>query len=82
MYSLGMVLYHMLTGFPVFHDADEQKVRYQQVYVDAGPHVEYYKQIPSVVKEILVTALKKDPSKRYPSLTEFKEAVGKRPWPL
>ncbi len=74
-YSLGMVLYHMLSGFPVFHDADEDKVRYQQVYIDTAPHIEYYKQIPSAVKEILVTALQKDPGKRYSSLTEFKEAV-------
>jgi len=74
-YSLGMVLYHMLSGFPLFHDTDEKKVRYQQVYVDAGPHIEYYRQIPVSVKEILVTSLKKDPSKRYTSMTEFKEAV-------
>jgi len=74
-YSLGMVLYHMLTGYPLFHDTDEQKVRYQQVYVDAGPHIEYYKQIPSAVKEILSTALQKDPSRRYLAMSEFKEAV-------
>ncbi|HDS29589.1 MAG TPA: hypothetical protein ENN67_00960, partial [Firmicutes bacterium] len=74
-YSLGMVLYHMLTGFPVFHDSDSDKVRYQQVYVDASPHIEYYKQIPSAVKEILITALQKDPGKRFSSLSEFREAV-------
>ncbi|HEX9745452.1 MAG TPA: protein kinase, partial [bacterium] len=75
MYSLGIVLYHMLTGFPVFHDPDESKVRYQQVYVDATPHIDYYRQIPTVVKEILITALHKDPSMRFPSMVEFKEAV-------
>ncbi|MFH1676393.1 MAG: protein kinase, partial [bacterium] len=74
-YSVGMVLYHMLTGFPVFHDSDKEKVRFQQVYVNPAPHIEYYKQIPSAVKEILITALQKDPSKRYSSLAEFKEAV-------
>lgn len=74
-YSLGMVLCHMLTGFPIFHDADEQKVRYQQVYTDISSHIEYYRQIPAVVKEILITTLQKDPSRRYGSLTEFKEAV-------
>ncbi len=74
-YSLGMILYQMLTGFPLFHDTDIQKVRYQQVYIDASPHIEYYKQIPSAVKEILITALQKDPSKRYQTLDEFKEAV-------
>jgi len=74
-YSMGMVLYHMLTGFALFHDTDLSKVRYQQVYIDAGPHIEYYKQIPSAVKEILITSLQKDPSKRFASLIEFKEAV-------
>ena len=74
-YSIGMVLYHMLTGFPLFHDSDVGKVRYQQVYVDATPHIEYYKQIPMAVKEILIATLQKNPSKRYASLTEFKEAV-------
>ncbi|MCX6646785.1 MAG: protein kinase, partial [bacterium] len=74
-YSVGMVLYNMLTGYPLFHDDDDQKVRYQQVYTNATPHIEYYKQIPAAVKEILITALQKNPGKRYSSMTEFKEAV-------
>jgi len=74
-YSLGMILYHMLTGHSLFNDTDVEKVKYQQVYIDASPHIEYYKQIPSAVKEILITTLQKDPSKRYSSLMEFKEAV-------
>jgi len=74
-YSLGMVLYYMLTGSPIFHESDKEKVRYQQVYIDARPLIEYYKQIPTAVKEILIAALQKDPSKRYQTLDEFKEAV-------
>ena len=74
-YSVGMVLYNMLTGYPLFHDDDDAKVRYQQVYTNAAPHIEYYKQIPASVKEILITALQKNPSKRYSTMTEFKEAV-------
>ena len=74
-YSVGMLLYHMLTSYPLFHDDDDKKVRYQQVYTSATPHIEYYKQIPSAVKEILITALQKNPSQRYSTMTEFKEAV-------
>lgn len=74
-YSVGMVLYQMLTGYPLFHDDDDEKVRYKQVYANASPHIEYYKQIPSAVKEILITALQKNPAQRYSSMAEFKEAV-------
>lgn len=75
LYQCGLMLYHMLTGFPLFQHTDEEQVRYQQVYTDPQKLIDYYTQIPQVVREILLTALAKDPGKRFQSVTEMREAL-------
>jgi serine/threonine protein kinase/tetratricopeptide (TPR) repeat protein len=74
-YQIGILLYQMLVGYPIFQGEDED-VRYHQVYVSPRKHVEYYAQIPSMVQEIILNCLEKDPSKRYPNLEELNDAVG------
>ncbi len=74
-YQIGMLLYHMLAGFPIFHGSDEEKLRYQAVYAGPEKLITYYQQIPDVVKEILIRCLKKDPTKRYANIDELREAL-------
>jgi serine/threonine protein kinase/tetratricopeptide (TPR) repeat protein len=73
-YQIGILLYHMLVGYPIFQGKDED-VRYHQVYVSPRKHVEYYAQIPQMVQEIILTCLEKDPKKRYKNLKDLHEAV-------
>ena len=73
-YQLGLLIYHMLVGHMIFQGGNDE-VRYQQVYVASKKHVEYYQQIPSMVQEIIIKCLEKDPKKRYPNLSELHDAV-------
>lgn len=75
LYQCGLLLYHVLTGFPLFQHSDEEQIRYQQVYTDPQKLIDYYTQIPQVVREILLTALAKDPGKRFQSVTQMREAL-------
>jgi len=74
-YQLGILLYQMLTGAPVFHGSDEEKLRYQQVYANPEKLINYYRQIPDVVKQILLRCLQKDPQSRYKDIDELREAL-------
>ena len=74
-YQIGLLLYQTLTGFPLFHGTDEEKLRYQQVYASPDKLINYYQQIPDVVKDILHRCLRKDPSERYPSIIELHDAI-------
>jgi serine/threonine protein kinase/tetratricopeptide (TPR) repeat protein len=74
-YQIGILLYQMLTGFPLFHGSDEEKLRYQQVYASPDKLITYYQQIPEVVKAILLRCLRKDPSARYGSIEELRDAL-------
>jgi serine/threonine protein kinase/tetratricopeptide (TPR) repeat protein len=73
-YSLGVILYHMLVGNPLFQGNDDD-IRYHQVYVSPRKHVEYYAQIPLMVQEIILKCLEKDPAKRYKTIADLHEAV-------
>lgn len=75
LYQCGLLLYHVLTGFPLFQHTDEEQIRYQQVYTDPQKLIDYYTQIPQVVREILLTALAKDPGKRFTDVTQMREAL-------
>ncbi|MBU1023817.1 protein kinase, partial [bacterium] len=73
-YQIGILLYQMLVGSPPFQ-GEVEDVKYHQVYVSPKKHVEYYAEIPSMVQEIILKCLEKDPSKRYPNLEEVLDAV-------
>ncbi|MEO7994496.1 MAG: protein kinase, partial [bacterium] len=75
LYQCGLLLIHLLTGFPLFQQTDEEAVRYQQVYANPQKNIDYYTQIPQVVREILLTALAKDPGKRFQNVTQMREAL-------
>ncbi|HYE78098.1 MAG TPA: protein kinase [bacterium] len=75
LYQCGLLLYHLLTGFPLFQGADEEQVRYQQVYASPQKHIDYYTGIPQVVRDILATALAKDPGRRFQTVAQMREAL-------
>ena len=71
LYSLGVVMYEMLTGkVPI--DADTPvSVALKHMQEDAREPIDINNEIPSAVNKIVVKAMQKDPINRYNSATEM-----------
>lgn len=65
LYSLGAVLYEMLTGFRPFRGGNLSKLLHQIVYATAQPIHALRPDIPEVLETAIAKALQKDPTKRY-----------------
>lgn len=74
-YSVGIVLYEMLTGQLPFQAENSMAVAMQQIY-DAPPSVRAINTaVPPAVDGVVLTALAKDPTLRYPSAGALAEAL-------
>jgi len=65
LYSLGAVMYEMLTGFRPFRGGNLSKLLHQIVYATAQPIHALRKEIPELLEDAVAKALQKDPAKRY-----------------
>ena len=66
LYSVGILLYHCLTGAPPF-SGDARSVARQQIHEDPTPPRELNKEISAGMEAVILKALAKDPEDRYPS---------------
>lgn len=71
-YSLGVILYEMLTGMAPFSGATPAEIA--EKHANALPHSprEIVAAIPEDVERIVLHALEKEPSERYPNAGEFR----------
>jgi serine/threonine protein kinase len=65
LYSLGAVMYEMLTGFRPFRGGNLSKLLHQIVYATPQPIHSLRPDIPEVLETSVAKALQKDPAKRY-----------------
>ncbi|MGH8240737.1 MAG: protein kinase domain-containing protein, partial [Steroidobacteraceae bacterium] len=65
LYSLGAVLYEMLTGFRPFRGGNLSKLLHQIVYATAQPILTLRQDIPEVLENTVAKSLQKEPGKRY-----------------
>ncbi|HEY8020817.1 MAG TPA: serine/threonine-protein kinase [Thermoanaerobaculia bacterium] len=65
LFSLGVVLYEMLTRHKPFQGENLTVVSHRIVYDRFTPPAEYVRDLPPGVEHILVRALDKDPARRY-----------------
>ena len=65
LYSLGAVMYEMLTGFRPFRGGNLSKLLHQIVYATAQPIHALRSKIPELLEDSVAKALQKDPAKRY-----------------
>ena len=70
-YSLGVVMYRLLTGKFPFNAASKASLIYQIINIDALPPSVHRSNLPAQLDSIVLTALQKDLSLRYRNWNEF-----------
>ena len=76
-YSLGVILYEMLTGDPPYHRGDHMAVMYQHVQGKAKPPIELNPAVPPGLSEIVMKAMAVDKARRFQSMDELRSALEK-----
>jgi len=71
-YSLGVVLYEMLTGRPPFTGDSPVSVAFQHVSTEAPNPSSINSDVPESLDTIVIKALRKDPQARYQSADEMR----------
>ncbi|HZW60449.1 MAG TPA: serine/threonine-protein kinase [Woeseiaceae bacterium] len=66
-YSLGAVLYELLTGFRPFRADNLSKLLHQIVYATPPPIHTYRNDLPEELEHVVAMTMQKDPDKRCPS---------------
>jgi len=74
-YSLGVILYEMLTGEPPYHRGDHMAVMYQHVQGKARPPIDVNAAIPPGLSEIVMKAMSVDKARRFQSMDEMRSAL-------
>lgn len=74
-YSLGAVMYEMLTGQPPFVCQSQFDLMLAHVKTLPRPPRVVKAEIPEEVSAIVLTALEKDPANRFPSAQQFRQAL-------
>lgn len=83
-YSLGIILYHMLAGRPPFEQSESGVLAllYKQVEEDPPVLHQINPEIPAAVEAIVMQALRKKPEERYSSaeamVLDLNAAIGRR----
>jgi serine/threonine protein kinase len=70
-YSLGVVMYQMLTGVLPYQGKNNFTVMYQITSAEAPPPSAHRKEIPPSLDRIVKRAMEKELERRYPSWDEF-----------
>jgi eukaryotic-like serine/threonine-protein kinase len=71
MYSLGVVLYELLTGRRPFAGANLEDLIAKILKFEPLPPSELRSELPKSIDSVVLRALKKDPAQRYPTWPEF-----------
>lgn len=75
LYTLGVVLYEVLVGFPPFDGADVYSISYKHVHEKPVPLEEVDSRIPAGLSSIVMRCLEKPTSRRYATGTELADAL-------
>jgi serine/threonine protein kinase len=70
-WSLGILLYEMLSGSPPFQGENEQALIYAILNKNPKPITSYRKEIPDYLERVIYKALVKDPNERYQNVQEL-----------
>jgi HEAT repeat protein/tRNA A-37 threonylcarbamoyl transferase component Bud32 len=74
-YSLGVILYEMLTGTPPYHRGDHMSVMYQHVQGRARPPIELNPSLPQGISDLVMKCMAVDKEKRFATMDEVSVAL-------
>jgi len=74
-YSVGVMIYEMLTGMPPYHRGDHMSVMYQHVQGRARPPVELNPALPQGLSDLVMKAMSVDKDKRFATMDELQVAL-------
>lgn len=70
-YASGVILYELVTGRKLFDAQNGMEVVIKQVTTKPMPPRKYIPGLPEAVETVILTALDKDPDKRFQSMADF-----------
>ena len=73
-YSLGLVIYEMLTGEHPFSNLSNEEMRYKQLNESLPSLRESNLEFPSILDDVIQKATTKDPDERYPNVLSLNAA--------
>ncbi|HLG53573.1 MAG TPA: serine/threonine-protein kinase [Steroidobacteraceae bacterium] len=76
-YSLGAVMYELLTGNRPFRAGTLTKLLHQIVYATPAPMLSLRSDLPPDLEAVVATAMHKEPEKRYANGAEFATAMAR-----
>jgi len=74
-YSLGVLIYEMITGTPPYTKGDHMSVMYQHIQAKAKPCEEVNPDIPPALAAIVKKTMEVDKLKRYSCMDDLREAL-------
>jgi len=75
LYSVGVILYELLTGVVPFEGETAVAIAFKQVAAEPRPPSAVLDSVPAALDEVVLRALAKDPSRRYVDADEFIAAL-------
>jgi serine/threonine protein kinase len=75
LYSLGVILYEMVTGVAPFRGDTPTAVLAQHLFATPNPPVLFNPNIPPALSMVIMTALAKDPNARFPRAAAMTTAI-------
>jgi eukaryotic-like serine/threonine-protein kinase len=76
-YSVGVIMYEMVTGVPPYSRGDHMSVMYQHVQGKAKTAIEVNPQLPKPLSDLVTKAMSVDKMKRFQSMDELRIALEK-----
>src|SRR5437667_3737704 len=75
-YALGIMLYETLTGRTPFIGDNYHAIAHRHIYEEPPDPLIFNRQIPLLVRDVILTALQKNPEYRYQNASDLAKALG------